>query len=377
MMESVLQFGAGRFLRGFVDRFFADLIQSEAIPDRIVVVQSTAGRRAELLNENKAGYPVVVRGIEAGEVVERCVEVNSISRAVVAQNSWQDVLDFGSSDSLKLIISNATEAGYVLSEQKPPAVPETLPGKLTAVLHARFIADKQPPIILPCELIPRNAEKLCDLVSRQAELWDLGRSFSHYVIDHCLWANNLVDCIVSDLPEDHPEFGKNPLAIMAEPYALLAIDRQCLGEVDAERFPLMRHPSVKLVDNLEPYYLRKVRVLNGVHTAMVAKYSGSELDTVQKVLGDASGRRWTRDILYGEILPTLLGRVEGAVEFVDDTLERFANPFLTHRLSDIRLNHEQKVPVRLVPTADDYQNLFGNRPQLLQAAIDRNLETAK
>jgi tagaturonate reductase len=91
------------------------------------------------------------------------------------------------------------------------------------------------------------------------------------------------------------------------------------------------------------------------------------------VLGDEAGNRWTRDLLYGEILPTLLASVEGAVEFVDETLQRFSNPFLSHRLSDIRLNHEQKVPVRLSPTAEDYQHLFGKRPPLLQAAIDAKL----
>ena len=107
---------------------------------------------------------------------------------------------------------------------------------------------------------------------------------------------------------------------------------------------------------------------------MVAKFLGSQLETVQAVLADADGRRWTRDLLYGEILPTLLGRVSGAVKFVDDTLDRFANPFLAHRLSDISLNHQQKVPVRLVPTADDYQQLFGSPPPLLRAAIERNLE---
>lgn len=373
MTETVLQFGAGRFLRGFVDRFIADVNRTSRPMGHVVVVQSTPGQRAEMLNQHPGGYPVVVRGIQRGEVVERIETVDCISRALVATEQWTEVLELGSSDSLKLIVTNATEAGYVLSEQRSP-VPETLPGKLTELLYQRFKADKAPPMMLPCELISRNAEKLCDLVSRQAEVWDLGRSFSHYVYDHCVWANNLVDCIISDLPADDPRVCENPLAIMAEPYALLAIDQQSLRGEDGSDFPLLQHPAVELVDDLEPYYLRKVRVLNGIHTAMVAKYLGSELETVQDVLASEAGRRWTRDLLYGEILPTLLGRVVGAVEFADDTLDRFANPFLAHKLRDIRLNHEQKVPVRLVPTADDFQRLFGRPPLLLKAAIERKLE---
>ena len=172
----------------------------------------------------------------------------------------------------------------------------------------------------------------------------------------------------------HKTAKDHPLAIMAERYALLAIEQDDRHYISPENFPLANHAAVELVSNLEPYYLRKVRVLNGVHTAMVAKYLGSSLDTVQRILADDAGQRWARDLLYGEILPTLIGRVEGAVQFVDDTLDRFTNPFLSHRLSDIRLNHEQKVPVRLVPTADDYEHRFGCRPPLLQAAIDTVLQ---
>lgn len=373
MTESILQFGAGRFLRGFVDRFIADRNRSDAPVGHVVVVQSTPGQRAEMINNHPQGYPVVVRGIESGEVVQRVETVDCISRALVASQQWAEVLEIGTSDSLRMVVSNATEAGYVLSQQRSP-VPETLPGKLTALLHARFHADKPPLVLLPCELISRNAEKLCELVTRQAEIWDLGRSFSHYVTDHCVWANNLVDCIISNLLADDPLLAENPLTIMAEPYALLAIDQQSLKGASVSDLPLLQHPAVQLVEDLEPYYLRKVRVLNGVHTAMVAKFLGSELETVQAVLADAAGRRWTRDLLYGEILPTLLGRVSGAVQFVDDTLDRFANPFLAHRLSDISLNHQQKVPVRLVPTADDFQQLFGSPPPLLRAAIERKLE---
>ena len=373
MSETVLQFGAGRFLRGFVDRFIANLNQQSIPVGKVVVVQSTPGKRAELLNQCCDGYPVVVCGIEKGAVVERVETVDCISRALTATEQWSDVLALATSDDLKFVVSNATEAGYVLSRTKD-GPPESLPGKLTAVLHERFKADKEPLTILPCELIPQNADKLLDLVIQQGDAWDLGKAFAHYASDHCRWMNNLVDCIVSDLPNDDPRLKDHPLAIMAEPYALLAIEQDDRHYISPENFPLANHAAVELVSNLEPYYLRKVRVLNGVHTAMVAKYLGSSLDTVQRILADDAGQRWARDLLYGEILPTLIGRVEGAVQFVDDTLDRFTNPFLSHRLSDIRLNHEQKVPVRLVPTADDYEHRFGCRPPLLQAAIDTVLQ---
>ena len=56
--ETVLQFGAGRFLRGFVDRFIQNANDAGQNVGQVVVVQSTPGARAALLNEHPDGYRV-------------------------------------------------------------------------------------------------------------------------------------------------------------------------------------------------------------------------------------------------------------------------------------------------------------------------------
>ena len=62
--------------------------------------------------------------------------------------------------------------------------------------------------------------------------------------------------------------------------------------------------------------------------------------------------------------------VDYLVAAADYALERFANPFLDHKLSDIALHHDKKVPVRLVPTAAEYRAKLGKTPVRLQEAID-------
>jgi len=368
--ETILQFGAGRFLRGFIDRFVHEANTAGQEIGRIVVVQSTSGRRAQLLKEHPEGYPVVVRGYRNGELIEERTDVASVSRALLADSEWDEIMRFAGSPHLKFIVTNATEAGYVLSDEAAAEgiAPKTMPGKLTRVLERRFESGGDPITVLPCELIAENASRLQSLVIQQADQWKLDSRFKHWVANECTWLNNLVDCMVSDLPEDHSAAQENPLAIMAEPYALLAIERPQSGEGQ-----LFDHPAIKVVDDLAPYYLRKVRVLNGVHTAMVAKYLGSELTTVQEVLKSPEGMEWTRKLLYEEIVPTIENRVDGAKAFADETLDRFRNPHMAHRLADIRLNHEEKVPVRLGPTAIDYEKLFGHKPPLLTECMERDL----
>jgi tagaturonate reductase len=64
-----------------------------------------------------------------------------------------------------------------------------------------------------------------------------------------------------------------------------------------------------------------------------------------------------------------VGRVAGPEEFARQTLERFRNPFLDHKFSDILTYHAQKVAIRLVPTRDEFRAQFGREPPLLSEAI--------
>ncbi|MCE9606473.1 MAG: altronate dehydrogenase [Planctomycetia bacterium] len=382
-METILQFGAGRFLRAFVDRFVQHANDAGLGVGSVVVVQSTPGSRAELLSSGSGGFHVVVRGYEAGEVVDRVETVRSVSRALVASESWPAVLEVARSPELKFIVSNATEAGYVLDDadsgeaaqadaageavaQRKTTVPKTLPGKLTQVLWSRFRAGLEPLTIIPCELIERNAAKLSELVATQAERLRLPGEF-HAWLRRCLWLNNLVDCMVTPPPADHPLTKQDPLFTSAEPYTLWAIEKPAGREA-----PLFAHPAIRIVDDLTPFYLRKVRILNGLHSAMVAKFLPAGFETVQDVLRNAVATRWVRGLLYEEIVPTIAYRVDDVAEFADQTFDRLRNPFMRHKLADIALNHGAKAHVRLKPTHDEYVKLFRTAPKRLAEALAWN-----
>lgn len=364
--ETILQFGGGRFLRSFFDRFVHDANESGQAVGRVVVVQSTPGSRAAALNARPEGYPLLVRGIEGDTVIDRVDRIASISRGLEAATQWDAVLEFARSPQLKYIVSNSTEAGYALDKADSPSAkpPASFPAKLTRVLWERFSAKASAPMILPCELFERNANRLRDLVVSLAEDWKLPEDFIAWLESDCLWLNNLVDCIVTAPPADHPLAVDEPLLNVREPFALFAVERPAGRDV-----ALFEHPNIHLVDDVAPYHLRKVRMLNGAHTAMVAKFKPAGFETVLQVVTDPSASRWVRDVLYEEIVPTLAFRAEGVALFADQTWDRFRNPFLNHRLADIAAHHADKVKIRLMPTYDEYQAIFGKPPRRLTEAI--------
>src|SRR5262249_11477337 len=130
--ETILQFGSGRFLRAFADLFIHQANQQGQSVGRVVIVQSTGGERAGGLNRPGGRYHVLVRGIERGVVVDRVEPCESISRALVAGEHWDEVLRLARSPQLRVVLSNTTEKGYDLDAADGPgdAPPRSFPAKL-------------------------------------------------------------------------------------------------------------------------------------------------------------------------------------------------------------------------------------------------------
>src|SRR5262249_14071402 len=145
--------------------------------------------------------------------------------------------------------------------------------------------------------------------------------------------------------EPDPRAPGDALLVAAEPYALWAIEVRDGGDGE-----LPRHPAIQVTTDVQPFFLRKVRILNAAHTALVTKAVPKGIKTVREAVSDPEIEDWLKQLLFEEIVPVLGGRVEGPKAFAEQTLERFRNPFLVHKVSDILVYHEQKVKIRLVPT---------------------------
>jgi tagaturonate reductase len=365
--ETVLQFGSGRFLRAFADLFIHQANQQGQGVGRVVVVQSTGGGRADSLTRQGGQFHVAVRGLEAGTVVNRIEPCASISRALAASSQWDEVLAVAQSPELRIILSNTTETGYEVdpADRTPPTdqqPPRSFPAKLLAVLKARCDAGQNPITIVPCELREHQADLLRDIVTNLAGDWGLSSDFRAWM-GQCAWLNTLVDRIVTDPAADDPLLAQDPMLTVCEPYALWAIH----NKPGANRF--IEHPAVVWTDDVMPYFLRKVRILNGGHTALVIRAWGRGLQTVREAMNDPHLAPWLEQLLFEEVVPVLEGRVDDPAGFAREVLDRFRNPFLEHKLSNIALHHAAKVEVRLVPTAREYREKFGKEPPLLSEVL--------
>ncbi len=362
--ETILQFGTGKFLRAFADLFVHEVNQQGQASRDIVVLQSTGSGRAAAFNACGGRYRVAVRGLREGRRIDETVEVRSVRRALAAATDWEQVLAVARSGELQAVISNTTEAGYALDAADRPAdaPPRSFPAKLLVLLAHRFEAALSGLTVLPCELLEDNGGRLRELVLEQARRWGWAGARVEWIRDACAWPSTLVDRIVSAPRPDDP-LAADPLSAVAEPFALWLVEGAAPGA------GLAGHPAVRQVERLAPYYLRKVRILNGAHTALVAKARPLGFQTVREAVEDPGIGGWLRELLFEEIVAVLEGRTEEPQQFAEQALERFANPYLDHRLADIALHHDVKLRTRLLPSYEEFCRRFGRTPRRLGEII--------
>jgi tagaturonate reductase len=371
----VLQFGEGNFLRAFTDWIIDVMNEKTSFNGAIDIIQPINAGIAHLINRQQGLYHVLLNGIQGGSQVKESRLITSVTSA---QNPYEDYalyLKNGENPDLEFIISNTTEAGITFdaADTSADTLSNSFPGKLTALLYHRYVyfngaADKGL-IFLPCELIEKNGEALRDTILQYARHWNLPAGFAEWIKEHNTFCNTLVDRIVPGFPKDtiaeiQEELGfEDNLVVTAEPFHLWVIEGP---EAVSKAFPAVEAGlQVKFVADMTPYRTRKVRILNGAHTALVPVAYLHGLRTVRDSVENAYTGAFLKQTIFEEIIPTLDLSAEELQQFASDVIERFQNPSIRHELISIALNSVSKYKVRVLPSVLEYSNRTGQLPENL------------
>ena len=143
----------------------------------------------------------------------------------------------------------------------------------------------------------------------------------------------------------------------------------------SETLPLHRAGlNVLWTDDLSMYRTRKVRILNGAHTSTVAHALLSGIETVGEALADPDMRAFMRKSVFEEIIPTLDLPREELIDYAENVMTRFANPYIRHEWASISLNSVSKFKVRVLPSLLEYERRFGKLPHNLTFSLARLIE---
>lgn len=371
--ERIIQFGEGNFLRAFVDWIVRKMNEKTNFNSHVVVVQPIEKGMVDMLNKQDNLYHVNLQGIDKGETVNTLELIDVISRSLNPYTDYEAFVQLADQPEIRFVISNTTEAGITFDPacKLDDAPASSYPGKLTQLLHRRFKTfngDKSKGLIIfPCELIFLNGHKLKETIYQYIDLWQLGEDFTAWFEEACGVYATLVDRIVPGFPrkdidaiKEKLQFNDN-LVVQAEIFHLWVIEapKELAHEFPADKAGL----NVLFVPSEAPYHERKVTLLNGPHTVLSPVAFLSGIDTVRDACQDEIIGKYIHKVMFEELMETLNLPKAELVQFANDVLERFNNPFVDHQVTSIMLNSFPKFQTRNLPGLKEYLKRKGVLPE--------------
>ncbi|MDR2854176.1 MAG: tagaturonate reductase, partial [Prevotellaceae bacterium] len=369
----ILQFGEGNFLRAFVDLMIDKANNQGVMNHGIVAIQPIPGGEyvRTLFEQQNCLYHVYLEGIKDKKPIK---DVSLVKSLVDVINPYADYATYENlflSPDIEMVISNTTEAGirYEEGDDLTALPPKSYPAKMTALLYKRYKkfngATDKGLLIVCCELIEDNGSTLREYVLKHAVFNKLEIGFVDWVNKNCHFYDTLVDRIVPGFPKENideikAEIGYNDnLVVKGEYFHVWAIGGD---NIIRDKLPLEKAGlNVLYMNDIRQFRAKKVRILNGSHTAMVPVALQLGCATVMDAFSVPEVEKYINKMVETEVLPMIDEDPEELKHFAEKILERFYNPYLKHYLKDISLNSISKWETRDFPTLRDNWTKAGKK----------------
>ncbi|AMM83192.1 mannitol dehydrogenase family protein [Martelella sp. AD-3] len=373
----ILHIGFGGFARAHPMVYLQEGMNKAGGDFGVVAVRLNSGAE-ELSALDEAGHDYLIAEMDAETVTARKIGV-VVGTCHPKRDGIDALLELIASEPMAVISLTITEKGYcvrnghldlenkgIIADLAHPEEPGTAIGVIVEGLDRRRKAGRNGLTVLSCDNQPDNGK-----LARAAVL-----SFAHqrdgkladWIDANVSFPSTMVDRVVPALDD----YGRGVLrslndgkedenGIVCEPF------RQWVIEDDfATARPPFAEGGAMMTDDVRPFEMMKLRMLNGAHTFLAMLGSLSGLETVSACMEDDVFRRASRQIMMDEQRPTL-PEIEGVSfeDYADALIERFANPKLKHRTSQIAWDTSQKLPQRLLHGIEI--NIGNNHPWPLLA----------
>ncbi len=355
----IAHIGAGHFHRAhqamYIDRLLQQGLAREWGICGVGVLPADWPMR-EVLRDQDGLYTLISQNPDGSRDAQ---VIGSIIDYRYAPEDPQGALEVLAAPSTRIISLTITEGGY--RDPDGPAF-----ALITQALARRRDLGIAAPTIASCDNIESNGEIARRVVLANAERRDPG--LAEWVAECARFPSSMVDRITpSTTPEMAAEVQRDFGVADRWPVLTEAFAAWVIEDDFADGRPPLEQAGVLLVDDVRPYELMKLRLLNAGHQCLCyfARLCGFEF------VHDAA-----RDPLFAEFLlayfdfeaiPTL-APVPGIDlhDYSRTLIERFANPGVRDTVARLCAYSSDRIPKWLVPVIR--HNLFSDGPVRLAAA---------
>ncbi len=360
----VVHFGVGGFHRSHQAMYHDRLMNEGTALDWGICgvgVMAADQLMKEVLDAQDGLYTLVIKHSD-GTYEPRVI--GSIVETLFAPADPEAVIEKMAAESTRIVSLTITEGGYnisdvtgefdatnpdVIHDLEPDAVPRTTFGLIAEALRRRRERGLAPFTVMSCDNLQGNGDLTKRVFTAFARLRD--PELGDWVEREVRFPSSMVDRITpvttdADRAEVRERFGiEDRWPVVCEPYTQWVLE-------DAFRAgrPPYEQVGVQVVDQVEPYELMKLRLLNGSHQAMCyfAYLSGYRL--VHEAAQDPLFQAFLLGYMNEEATPTL-PPVPGVdlTEYKHTLIERFSNPQVRDTIARLCAESSDRIPKWLLP----------------------------
>ncbi len=383
-----MHIGGGKFAKGFMFPLVDAAIERRSPGwENYGVSVVSFNRDPSALREQDGLYTMVQRGPDHDTFkVIGCVKEARHFRAD-AEGAFRRFLD----PNLSLVTLTITEAGFCLDPEgkldlSDPRIARCLDsrnpqdrsaiGFLVEGLSYRYSQDLPPPIIMSLDNIVSggNGAKLkAAIVAYASKKFDSDSAFVQWLESELCCPNAMCDRIVPCAMEEERLAVAAQLGVADESIAVgESFGHLVFGEVPAERCgPLLQNfvarsgaaeeaalnlssvGGVQVVNtaDVDSFMRLKYAMVNGMHVAIGWLGTAAGLEYVHEVVANSDIQKFLRALMSEELAPFVAEALQQHFDvkgYVDDVLERLANPRIRDRLDRLTGTPSVKIPDRLL-----------------------------
>ena len=285
-----------------------------------------------------------------------------------AEVSSQSLIQALTKPEIRIVSMTVTEGGYfvdpktggfnaehpdILADAQNPDAPQTVFGAIVAALKIRKSQGVAPFTVMSCDNVPHNGA-----VTKRAVIGVADRiapELSAWIAENVAFPNGMVDCITPATGEREramvaDKFGiEDPSVVVCEPFR-----QWVLEDHFPQGRPALEEVGVEFVQDVAPYELMKLRILNGGHASIAYAAALLGIQYAHEAMETPLIRAFMEKLEKDEIIPTV-PPVPGVDlhRYLEKTVERFSNAGIGDTIPRLCLDGSNRQPKFIFPTLMD------------------------
>lgn len=366
LTPGILHFGVGNFHRAHQAIYLHELFNLGRDLD-FAIIGAGVMPSDRLMKEKLAAQDYLTTVVEQDNSRSAATVIGPMIDILTAPD-YNRIIAALSDPAIRIVSMTITEGGYfidpatgafdpkhpaMVADAADPAHPKSVFGLIIAGLKARRAAGLPPFTVMCCDNIPGNGEVTEATVTGLARLSD--PDFAHWIHENVAFPNSMVDRIT-------PATGEREIAITRDGYGIEdgwpVFCEEFKQWVMEDRFPLGRSAleavGVTFVEDVAPYELMKLRILNGGHAAIAYPAALMDIHFVHEAMENPLIRAFLAKLEKEEIIPIVPPVPDTSLDDYFDLIERrFSNPKIGDTIPRLAQDGSNRQPKFILPSTAD------------------------